>query len=77
VQRDTYCDRLVLDRTGLMGDYDLKLDWTEDNRKGVPADGQYPGLFTALQEQLGLKLEPQRGPVAVVVVEMASEPVPD
>ena len=71
------CDRVVLDRTGLTGDYDLKLDWTEENGKEVPADAQYPGLFTALQEQLGLKLEPQRGPVAVVVVETVSEPVFD
>ncbi len=61
----------------MTGDYDLKLDWTEENGKGVPADAQYPGLLTALQEQLGLKLEPQRGPVAVVVVEAVSEPVFD
>jgi uncharacterized protein (TIGR03435 family) len=70
------CDPVVLDRTGLTGDYDLKLDWTEEKGKGVPADAQYPGLFTALQE-LGLKLEPQRGPVAVVFVETVSEPVFD
>lgn len=62
-------DRVVLDRTGLTGDYDLKLDWTEDNTEGIPADAQYPGLFTALQEQLELKLEPQQGPVEALVID--------
>ncbi len=71
------CDRVVVDRTGLTGDYDFKLDWTEDNGHGIPQDAQYPGLFTALREQLGLELKPDKAPIGVVVVKAASEPASD
>ncbi len=53
--------RPVLDRTGISGLYDFTLDW-------VPDDSA-PSLFTALQEQLGLRLEPQKGSVEVLVVD--------
>jgi uncharacterized protein (TIGR03435 family) len=53
--------RPVLDRTGISGLYDFTLNW-------VPDDSA-PSLFTALQEQLGLRLEPQKGPVEVLVVD--------
>ena len=66
--------RVVVDRTGLTGDYDFKLDWTKDRGDGIPPDAQYPGLITALHEQLGLELKPDKAPVDVVVVESASEP---
>jgi uncharacterized protein (TIGR03435 family) len=68
------CDRVVVDRTGLIGEYDFKLDWTEDRGQGVAADASLPGLFTALREQLGLELKPDKSPVNVVVVESAKEP---
>jgi uncharacterized protein (TIGR03435 family) len=68
------CDRLVVDRTGLTGEYDFKLDWTVDNGNGVPQDTPVPGLFTALHEQLGLDLKPDKAPVDVVVVESTKEP---
>jgi len=71
------CDRVVLDRSGLTSEYDFKLDWTEDQGNGVPQDAPYPGLFTALREQLGLELKADKGPVDVVIVEAASEPVVD
>jgi bla regulator protein blaR1 len=67
-------DRLVVNRTGLTGEYDLKLDWAEDRGNGVPSESPYPGLFEALQEQLGLKLEPQKGPVNVLVIERVEQP---
>jgi uncharacterized protein (TIGR03435 family) len=70
-------DRVVLNLTGLSGEYDFTLNWAEDRGDGVPADATYPGLFTALQEQLGLKLESQKGLVDVIVVEAATEPVLD
>jgi uncharacterized protein (TIGR03435 family) len=72
-------DRIVLDRTGLTGAYDFSVTWKSGGFAVSPAgasdDG--PSLFTALQEQLGLKLEPSRGPVDVLVVDSAERPTPD
>lgn len=53
--------RPVVDRTGINGLYDFSLDWTSDDST--------PSVFTALQEQLGLRLEPQKGPIEVLVVD--------
>jgi uncharacterized protein (TIGR03435 family) len=78
--------RVVVDKTGVAGRYDLSLKWTPDDgaaprqsstERGAPApDLSGPSIFTALQEQLGLKLMPQKGPVQVLVIdhiEMPSE----
>ena len=54
-------DRIVLDETGLKGKYDLTLKWTPDEERGAADAG--PSIFTAVQEQLGLKLESTTGPV--------------
>lgn len=70
-------DRVVLNRTGLTENYDFNMDFAEDYGGGVPPDSTNPGLFTALREQLGLKLEPQKGTVTMVVVESASRPTID
>jgi uncharacterized protein (TIGR03435 family) len=74
-----FAGRFVIDKTGLAGSYDMDLAWTPDGAPdeaaGGGADG--PSLFTALQEQLGLKLVPERGPVNVLVVDRAAEPVPE
>ena len=67
-------DRVVVDRTGLRGFYDLKLRWSPDAVNGA-ADA--PSLFTALQEQLGLKLEPTKGVVDVLVIDHVERPTPD
>jgi uncharacterized protein (TIGR03435 family) len=69
--------RTVIDKTGLTGSYDVTLDWTS-TRYG-PADaanqlGAPPEIFTAIQEQLGLKLEPGKGPVETIVVDHMEEP---
>jgi uncharacterized protein (TIGR03435 family) len=61
-----YAERRVFDRTGLDGRYDFELTWSED-----------VSFFTAVQEQLGLKLEAQRGPVEVVVIDSVDRPVED
>ena len=80
--------RTVLDKTGLTGTYDVKLEWTPDvgdtpfkglSREGdAPAatssEGSGPSLFTAIQEQLGLRLEAQKGAVEVFVVENVVKP---
>jgi uncharacterized protein (TIGR03435 family) len=61
-----YAGRRVFDRTGLEGKYDFELTWSQE-----------VSIFTALQEQCGLKLEPQRAQVEVVVVDSAERPVED
>jgi uncharacterized protein (TIGR03435 family) len=78
----------VVDKTGLAGEYDFTLDYVRDpNRavdqfKGLPSgtsstvvddSGNSPGLSTALQEQLGLKLNRAKGPLDVIVVDRASK----
>ena len=69
--------RMVLNRTGLTGEYDFKLNWALDNGDGTTVDSSLPGLFTALREQLGLKLQPEKGEVQVVVIESAVKPAFD
>jgi uncharacterized protein (TIGR03435 family) len=72
--------RPVLDQTGLAGRYNFKLEWADDRfqRPGNSADSPsadvFPGLFTALQEQLGLRMEVKKGPVNVLVVDHAEKP---
>lgn len=66
-------DRVVLNRTSLTAAYDFNLDWARDRGDGGSQDSEFPGLYTALEEQLGLKLAPEKAPVEVVVVESASE----
>jgi uncharacterized protein (TIGR03435 family) len=82
--------RTVIDKTGLTGKYDLELNWTPDQgsdpmfkgtdgspqRADAAPDTSGPSIFTALQEQLGLKLQSAKGPVETLVidhVEMPSE----
>jgi uncharacterized protein (TIGR03435 family) len=76
--------RPVVDRTGLTGIYDLELTWTPEappvGRDGAPPaafDPNGPSLFTAIQEQLGLKLEATTGPVEVLMIDSADRPTPD
>ena len=65
----------VIDRTGLVGGFDLQLSFAPDTAPA--ADPNLPSLFTALQEQLGLKLESTRAPMEVVVIDSAERPAPD
>ena len=77
--------RFTVDKTGLSGRFDLELEFRPDRLPpdgvlppGLPAPpADAPSLFTAVQEQLGLKLESQRGPVEVLVIDSASQPSPD
>jgi uncharacterized protein (TIGR03435 family) len=66
-------DRPTTDRTELGGVYDVKLQWTQDSATGDIGTS----IFTALQEQLGLKLESTRASVDVVVVDHVEKPTPD
>jgi bla regulator protein BlaR1 len=79
--------RPVLDRTRLGGKYEFKLEWTEEMLGSIgkdgpvdaalearPADSTGPSIFSALQEQLGLKVESQKGPVDIIVIDRAERP---
>lgn len=68
-------DRIVVDQTQLNGLFDVDLTWADENGAGGLADS--PSIFTAVQEQLGLKLNPSRAPVEVLVIENAELPTPD
>jgi uncharacterized protein (TIGR03435 family) len=76
--------RLVIDKTGLSGRFAFNLTWTPDQIPTVapppgipPVDPNGPSLVTALQEQLGLKLESAKGPVEVLVIDSVERPTPD
>jgi bla regulator protein BlaR1 len=75
---------VVLDRTGLTGAYDITLTWTPDRselgpveqepKNMPPPDASGPSIFTAVQEQLGLKLKPEKGPVEIMVIDHVEQP---
>lgn len=71
--------RMVVDRTGLTGRWDFDLTFAPENRgpDAPPADPNAPSFFTAIQEQLGLRLEPTKGPVDVLVIDGIEKPVED
>jgi uncharacterized protein (TIGR03435 family) len=64
--------RLIIDKTGLAGKYDMNLTWAWNDQPGSADAG--PSIFTALQDQLGLKLEPAKAPVDVVGVDHLERP---
>jgi uncharacterized protein (TIGR03435 family) len=73
-------DRPVVDKTGLSGRYDFNLEWTPDDSQfggqlppGAP-DSDRPGLFTAVQQQLGLRIEPTRGFLEALVIDRLDRP---
>ena len=61
-------DRPVVDQTGLEGAWELQLDYLADGAENAAADA-LPSIYTAVQDQLGLKLNPAKGPVRMVVVD--------
>jgi uncharacterized protein (TIGR03435 family) len=69
-----FLGRPAVDHTGLTGRYDFQLKWTADESH-TPTDGTAPPLlFTAIQEQLGLKLEPAKAAVEVLMVDAVQRP---
>lgn len=65
-------ERPIIDRTGLRGMYEIKLEWTlRQLQNAGTAPG--PSLFTAVNEQLGLKLEARKGPVEILIVDSAEK----
>lgn len=80
----TLLGEVVVDKTGLAAKYNFKLAWTPDEGQagrpgagpapGSPAEENGPSIFTALQEQLGQKLDGTKGPVDTVVIDHAEKP---
>jgi uncharacterized protein (TIGR03435 family) len=76
--------RSVIDKTGLAGRYDFTLKWMPDPGPGAPAqpgddaapppDNSGPSIFTALQNDLGLKLQSAKGPVEILVIDSVEKP---
>jgi uncharacterized protein (TIGR03435 family) len=74
----TWTDRLLIDRTGLAGRFDWDLQWTPE--PVTPEIAIVPNrlpIETAIQDQLGLRLEPARAPAEVLVIDRAERPMPD
>ena len=81
--------RVVVDKTELAGNFDINLEWTPDQFQGpgplgalpgVPppsSDSSGPSIYTALQEQLGLKLDSAKGSIDVLVIDRVEQPTPD
>ena len=81
----TRVGRAVVDRTGLTGNWEFELQFAPEVPPGQlppgaappPVDPDAPNLFTAIQEQLGLKLEATKGPVEVLVIDSVQHPTTD
>jgi uncharacterized protein (TIGR03435 family) len=67
-------DRPVIDRTGLTGSYKLRVEATPEFRMNGNAQPGDLSIFTAVQEQLGLKLEPSTAPLDILVIDSAQKP---
>ena len=67
--------RMVENKTGLTGKYDIEMKWTPQGKQEAADSG--PSIFTALEEQLGLKLVSAKGPVDVIVVDHVEQPSPN
>jgi uncharacterized protein (TIGR03435 family) len=85
LMQSSVLDRPVVDRTGLQGRFDFTLTWTPDDSQfrsfgprppapATPDPNAPPGLFTAIQEQLGLRLERANAPVDVIVIDRVEKP---
>jgi len=78
-----FLNRVVIDRTGLDGRYDFELTWTPEPRPQAASpdppvvDPNAISIFTALQEQLGLKLDSTKGQVEVLVIDSVAHPTPN
>jgi len=82
----TMVDRKVIDKTGIAGLFDFHLEYTRDETSGFPGRGgdaggaaapaapEGPSIFIALQEQLGLKLTPDKAPVESLVIDHVEKP---
>src|SRR6185437_10838584 len=69
--------RPIIDKTALTGRYDISLEWTPDNTPDTSPLAGDLSIFTAVQEQLGLKLEPSTASLDILVIDSAQKPTPN
>jgi uncharacterized protein (TIGR03435 family) len=70
--------RLIIDKTGLEDKkFDFELKWTPDNQPATTSEDSAPSFFTALEEQLGLKLVPAKAPVKILIIDHIDHPSPN
>jgi uncharacterized protein (TIGR03435 family) len=78
VMQRSALDRPVVDQTGLSGRYDFDLEWSPDETQFdgnvPPRNPDEPDLFTAMQQQLGLRLEAMKGPIDALVIDQVQKP---
>jgi uncharacterized protein (TIGR03435 family) len=74
IQISSSLDRPVVDKTGLKGHYDVTLNWIPEFAGPPPPGSDGVNLFTAVQEQLGLKLEPQKATIEILVIDHVEKP---
>ena len=72
-----FLDRPLVDQSGLDGRYDFTIHYAEDEASANAAPNAPPGIFTAVQEQLGLTFEPTKALVDVMVIDHAEQPSPN
>jgi uncharacterized protein (TIGR03435 family) len=73
IDMDFFVERPVVDQAGLQGSYDFMLKWTFDDSR-LTDPNALPSLFTAIKEQLGLKLDAVKGPAEVYVIDRIERP---
>jgi uncharacterized protein (TIGR03435 family) len=67
-------ERPVIDRTWLSGNFDFALEWVPDSHTDLPPDVSGPTFLEALKDQLGIKLESQKGPAEVIIFDHVEHP---
>jgi uncharacterized protein (TIGR03435 family) len=65
---------VVVDKTGLTGKYDFQLQWSGVDATPAESESSWPPLLTAIQQQMGLKLETGKGPTKVLVIDHVEKP---
>jgi bla regulator protein blaR1 len=71
---DAETNRPAIDRTGISGTFEISLHWAPDDSPAQPDTAAEPSIYTAVQEQLGIKLEPQKAPLDYLFVERVDKP---
>ena len=67
----------VVNKTGVSGIFDFKVAWTQDEQFRAPGASASPSIFTALSEQLGLRLQSDRAPIEIFVIDSIERPTAD